>query len=68
MTNLEIIDNLCMVTTQLSDIVRKQAIVIEQSDIADAVKEELRQLRNETDDQLDLIEYGCRRLIKERGE
>lgn len=62
MGQFEIIDRLCGVTTQLSDIVRKQAEIIEQSDIADEVKEELRAMRKEADENLEIAEFRLRHL------
>lgn len=61
MGDYEIIDLLCAVTTDLSDIVRKQAEIIAQSNIADEVAKELEEMRNKADTQLDVIEYKLRR-------
>lgn len=44
MTTLEIISRLCGITTDLSEIVRKQQETIERSKVEEAVKEELRQM------------------------
>ena len=44
MTTLEIISRLCGITTELSEIVRKQQETIERSKVEEAVKEELRQM------------------------
>lgn len=63
MTLLEIVDRLCSVTQTQAEIIRKQTEIIEQAKIADAVADELRQLREKVDDELDLIEYASRRYI-----
>lgn len=59
---LEIIDGLCSVTEKLAQLVKKQAEVIAQSDIAEEVKAELEAMKKETDDNLDILEYKMRRL------
>lgn len=59
---LEIIDGLCSVTEKLAQLVKKQAEVIAQSDIAEEVKAELEAMKKETDDNLDILEYRMRRL------
>lgn len=43
MSSLEIISRMCDVTNTLSDIVKKQQEIIEQSKIEEAVKADLRQ-------------------------
>ena len=58
MTDLEIIDKLCEVTTLQSDIIRKQAIAIAQNEIADNLEEE----RKTVDDILDTVEFNLRHL------
>lgn len=63
MTLLEIIDRLCSVTQMQADIIRKQTEIIEQAKIADAVADEMSQLRKEVDDEFDLIELASRRYI-----
>ena len=62
MSSLEIISRLCEVTETLSEIVKKQQTIIEQSKIEEAVKEEMRQQVKETDRELDVIEYHMRKL------
>lgn len=62
MSTLEIISRLCDVTTNLSEIVRKQQTIIEHSKIEESVKEELRQQVKETERELDVIEYHSRRI------
>ena len=62
MTTLEIISRLCEVTNSLSDIVKKQQTIIEQSKIEEAVKADLRQQMKEADKELDVIEYHSRRF------
>lgn len=49
-------------TNTLSDIVKKQQEIIEQSKIEEAVKADLRQQVKETDRELDVIEYHSRRF------
>ena len=63
MTLLEIVDRLCSVTQMQADIIRRQTEVIEQAKIADAVADELRQLRDQVDDELSLIECASVRYI-----
>jgi hypothetical protein len=53
---------MCDVTTVLSDIVKKQQIIIEQSKIEEEVKAELRQQVVEAGRELDAIEYHTRRF------
>ena len=62
MSPLEIISRMCDVTNTLSDIVKKQQEIIEQSKIEEAVKADLRQQVKETDRELDVIEYHSRRF------
>lgn len=62
MSPLEIISRLRDVTNTLSDIVKKQQEIIEQSKIEEAVKADLRQQVKETDRELDVIEYHSRRF------
>ena len=57
MSPLEIISRMCDVTNTLSDIVKKQQEIIEQSKIEEAVKADLRQQVKEADRELDAIEY-----------
>ena len=58
----ELIDRLCEVTTQLADLVRKQAAIIMQSDIPEETKKELEAERKPIDDEVDLLEYKMRRM------
>lgn len=62
MSSLEIISRLCEVTETLSEIVKRQQEIIEQSKIEEAVKEELRNQVSDTDLELDALEYGMRNL------
>lgn len=62
MSALEIISRMCDVTNVLSDIVKKQQTIIEQSKVEEAVKEELRQQVKETERELDVIEWHSRRF------
>lgn len=62
MGQYEIIDRLCEVTTLLSEIVRKQAEAIAQSDISVEVKKELEKMRTDADERLDVIEYKLRKF------
>ena len=55
---------MCDVTNTLSDIVKKQQEIIEQSKIEEAVKADLRQQVKETDRELDVIEYHSRRFCE----
>lgn len=57
MSPLEIISRMCDVTNILSDIVKKQQEIIEQSKIEEAVKADLRQQVKEAERELDVIEY-----------
>ena len=60
---LEIIDMMCSVTEKMADIVKKQAVMIEQVKIAGAVfPDDLSEERKETEDDLDRIEYKLRRI------
>jgi hypothetical protein len=62
MGQYEIIDRLCEVTTLLSEIVRKQAEAIAQSDISVEVKNDLEKMRTDADERLDVIEYRLRKF------
>lgn len=63
MGQLEIISRLCEVNNLLSDIVKEQQEVIEQSEIVGEVtKERLREEIGKTDQELDVIEYQLRRM------
>ena len=57
----ELIDRLCGVSTQLADLVRKQAAVIIQADIPEETKAMLEAERKHADDELNLLEYKMRR-------
>lgn len=59
---LEIIDMLCQVTNTQAAIIRKQAYVIGQAEIASTIDDELRKERDAADAQLDIIEYKLRGL------
>lgn len=61
MGEYEIIDRLCGITTELSDIVRKQEEIIAQCEISDAVAAELKEMRDKADEALDVVEYRLRR-------
>lgn len=63
MGEYEIIDLLCAVTTDLSAIVKKQAEIIAQYDIAEAVAAELKDVREDADKKLDIIEYKLRHKL-----
>jgi len=58
MTDLEIIDKLCEVTTLQSDIIRKQATIIAQNEIANSLEDE----RQIVDEILDSVELNLRHL------
>lgn len=66
MSLLEIISKLCEVTEILSEIVKKQQIVIEQSKIEEMVKEELRQGVEEADEATNVLEYRLRTKKRSR--
>lgn len=59
---LEIVDMLCGVTQTLADIVKKQAVLMEQEKIAAAVFPELEEERKQAENELDRIETKLRRL------
>lgn len=59
--NYEIIDRLCSATEKLSEIVKKQAEVIEQSKIASEVQEELEKMRSDADRELNTLENKMRK-------
>ena len=64
MSPLEIISRMCDVTNTLSNIVKKQQEIIEQSKIEEAVRADLRQQVKEADRELDVIEYHSRRFCR----
>ena len=59
---LELVDELCGVTQTLADIIRKQAAVIEQSNIEIIDDGMLKNERKEADEKLDRIEMKLRRI------
>lgn len=63
----EAIDKLCAVITMLSDLAREQAAIIAQADIPDETKEILAKKRDAVDKELDVIEYGLRKVRWEHG-
>lgn len=63
MRPLELISQMCEAVNLLSDIVKKQQTEIERSKIEESVKEELRQMEEETDGRLDVVEHYLRRVI-----
>ena len=56
MSNLEIIDKLCEVTTLQNDIIREQTMIIRQHEITDTFESE----RGYVNDLLDIIECKLR--------
>lgn len=58
---LEIIDMMCTVTEQMSQIIKEQAIMIERAKVEQSVCEDFRKRREDIDRQLDRIEYKLRR-------
>lgn len=63
MGQYEMIDRFCEVTTLMSEIIKRQAEVIEQIKISDKVNEELKQMRSSVDERLDVIEYKLRKQV-----
>lgn len=63
MTTLEIISRLCVITSGLSEIVRKQQEYIERSKVEEEVKKELRQMVDGAERELDVMEYHLRRIV-----
>lgn len=61
MSLFEIISRLCDVTGLLSEIVKKQQIIIEQAKIESAVREELQKSIKRSDEELDMLEYRMRK-------
>lgn len=60
---LEIVDMMCNVVEAMAGVVRKQAILIEQAEIAGAVfDDDLSEARKQLETDLDKIEYKMRRL------
>lgn len=60
---LEIVDMMCSVTQELADIVKKQAVLIEQERIAGAVfPADLTEQREKAENDLDIIEMRLRRV------
>lgn len=60
---LEVVERLCNVTTALIEIVDAQAVIIEQAEIADSVKNELRSMREEAREEFQNVaaKYGERK-------
>lgn len=61
MSPFEIISRLCDVTNALSDIVKKQQEIIEQSKIEESIIAPIRDEIKRTDRELDIVEYYSRR-------
>ena len=61
MTPLEIISRLCEITEEVSGSGKKQQEMIERSKVEEGVKEELRNMVNEADGKLDVLEYHMSR-------
>lgn len=60
---LEIVDMMCNAVEAMTGVVRKQAILIEQAEIAGAVfDDDLSEARKQLETDLDKIEYKMRRL------
>lgn len=64
MGNLEIIDTLCRVTSDLADLVNQMTVELEQANVAQEVMEELNERKRKCDEALDVAEYRIRRLIQ----
>lgn len=52
---LETVERLCRVTSDLTSIINKQAVMIEQSNIEESVKQEMREMRESAITELDCI-------------
>ncbi len=63
MSDIELIDKLCDVTTVLADIVRKQAAIIQQHGLILDDGGSLEALIKEADEQLDIIEIANRQNV-----
>ncbi len=62
MTTTELIDRLCAVTAMQADIIRKQALFIENCLTVDReAKESFEAMRRPAEDELDLLEYEMRK-------
>ena len=60
---LEIVDMMCSAVEAMAGVVRKQAILIEQAEIAGAIfDDDLSEARKQLETDLDKIEYKMRRL------
>ncbi len=59
---LEVVDELCAVTELLADIVRKQAVLIEQEKVAAAAFPDIEEERQRASDKLDSVEMKLRRI------
>lgn len=62
MNNLELISRLSDVISNLSEIVKCQQTIIEQSKIEEMVKEELRMKIKSTESEIRIIEHGTTRI------
>lgn len=63
MRPLAIISEMCDIINMLSDIVKKQQTEIERSKVEENVKEELRAMVKEAEDEMDVNEYHLRRVV-----
>ena len=61
MTQIEIIDRFCDITSQQSDMIKKLVNIIAQSNVVDEeIMETLLNDQSEIDHELDVVEYGNR--------
>ena len=61
MTTLELIDRLCAVTEAQAEIIREQALFIEeQLTVDEECKKKFAAKRKQIEDELDILEYGMR--------
>lgn len=60
---LEVVERLCNVTAELIKIVDEQAVIIEQAEIADSIKDELRSVREAAREEFENVtaKYGERK-------
>ncbi len=64
MSNLQIIDLLCEITSQQAELIKEMAVEIEHNkQMSEEIKGYYRDKIHETDTKLNIAEYQCRKII-----
>ena len=64
MSNLQIIDMLCAITMEQAEIIKGLMLELEHNkQISDELKKQYRNRVKETDREMDVVEFHCRKII-----